>query len=150
LIAIFSEGGLLRAETLRFAAEVRSSADVRLPKAVRPEHRVLDKVRRAVAGLEQKKLGVSELSDPHEPLRKLAEKKFRLERDVVRNTASRAKGGGADSGGQVIDLMEVLRQSLAQSGLTKKGSPKKGSPKKGSPKKGTRRASSQRKRALHA
>jgi len=117
LIAIFAESGLLRAETLRFANEVRSSADVGLPKRVNPDPRTVDKVRRAVARLEQKKLSVRELSDPHEPLRKLAQQKYRAKRDVVRATARQS-----DSGGEVIDLMEVLRRSLAESGITKKSS----------------------------
>jgi DNA end-binding protein Ku len=121
LIAIFAESGLLRAETLRFAEEVRSSADVGLPKPVTPDPRTLDKVRRAVAALEQKKFGVSELSDPHEPLRKLAQQKYRSKRDVVRATESTS-----ESGGDVIDLMEVLRRSLAESGITQKA-PKRGS-----------------------
>jgi DNA end-binding protein Ku len=116
LIAIFAEGGLLRAETLRFADEVRSSADVGLPKRVNPDPRTLDKVRRAVAALEQKKFSSSELTDPHEPLRKLAQEKFRRKRDVVR--AGEIK---AESGGEVIDLFEVLQKSLAESGLAKPG-----------------------------
>jgi DNA end-binding protein Ku len=117
LIAIFAEGGLLRAETLRFADEVRSSADVGLPKRVTPDPRTLDKVRRAVAGLEQRKFSARELSDPHEPLRKLAQQKYRSKRDVVRAGESQAEAGG-----EIIDLMEVLRRSLAESGLTGKGS----------------------------
>lgn len=117
LVAIFAEGGLLRAETLRFAEEVRSSADVGLPKRVSPDPRTLDKVRRAVAGLEQKRLSIREFSDPHEPLRKLAQQKYRSKRDVVRS-----KERAAESGGDVIDLMEVLRRSLAESGLTKTAS----------------------------
>lgn len=121
LIAIFAEGGLLRAETLRFADEVRSTGDVKLPRRVSPDPRTLDKVRRAVAGLEQKKLKLSELSDPHEPLRKLAQQKYRSKRDVVRATESRA-----ESGGEVIDLMEVLRRSLEESGLSKKTSKQSG------------------------
>ena len=116
LIAIFSEGGLLRAETLRFADEVRSSEDVGLPKRVSPDPRTLDKVRRAVAALEQKRFNVNELSDPHEALRALAQEKFKRKRDVVRASESKS-----ESGGELIDLMEVLRRSLAESGITKKG-----------------------------
>jgi DNA end-binding protein Ku len=129
LIAIFAEGGLLRAETLRFADEVRSSSDVGLPKRVSPDPRTLDKVRRAVAGLEQKKFSVRELSDPHEPLRKLAQQKYRSKRDVLRASESQAEAGG-----EVIDLMEVLRRSLAESGL---------------PGKGSKRGGARRKRAAH-
>jgi DNA end-binding protein Ku len=120
LIAIFAESGLLRAETLRFADEVRSSADVGLPKRASPDPRTLDKVRRAVAGLEQKRLSFSEFSDPHEPLRKLAQQKYRSKRDVLRATESKS-----ESGGEVIDLMEVLRRSLAESGIAQKA-PKRG------------------------
>jgi DNA end-binding protein Ku len=114
LVAIFAAGGLLRGETLRFAAEVRSATDVALPRHESPEPRVLARIRHAVEALEQKSFNTSELSDPRESLSKLAEEKYRRKRDVVQ-----AGEGPGDSGAQVIDLMEVLRQSLAESGLAK-------------------------------
>jgi non-homologous end joining protein Ku len=111
LVAIFSDGGLLRAETLRFATEVRSSAAVGLPKRTRPEPRVLEKVTRAVSALEEKRWDPSELTDSHAALRKLAEEKSRRKQDVVRLGERASKPGGS-----AVDL-EVLRKSLAESSI---------------------------------
>jgi DNA end-binding protein Ku len=140
LVAIFSEGGLLRAETLRFAAEVRSSADIGLPKASKPDRRVIERVRRTVQGLEQTHWKSSELSDPREAVRKLAEQKYRRKQDVI-EAGSKASASASEVGGQVIDLMEVLRKSLADSGLAPKASAKRPASKTG------RRTTAQRKKA---
>jgi DNA end-binding protein Ku len=117
LVAIFSDDGLLRAETLRFAAGVRSSADIGLPKPVRVEAKVLQKLTRAVEGLEEKRWVSSEVVDAHAAIRELAKKKYQQKKDVV----DAGEGGSRESGAQVIDLMEVLRKSLAESGLAPKG-----------------------------
>jgi DNA end-binding protein Ku len=116
LVAIFSDEGLLRAETLRFANQVRSSKDVGLPKAPRLEAKVLQKLTRAVEGLEAKHWDSSEVVDTHAAIRELAEKKLGRKQDVL------VAGQGSDtSTAQVIDLMEVLRESLAANGLAPKG-----------------------------
>jgi DNA end-binding protein Ku len=115
LVAIFSDDGLLRAETLRFAAEVRSSAAIGLPKPVRVEPKLLQKLTRAVEGLEQKSWVSSEVVDAHAAIRELAEKKYQKKKDVIE-----VGQGSSEGGAQVIDLMEVLRKSLAESGLAPK------------------------------
>lgn len=117
LVAIFSEGGLLRAETLRFAGGVRSSKKIGLPKPAKPEARAVKKLTQAVAGLEQKHFSTSELTDSHDAVRELAEAKYRRRKDVVSSDQAAHEEGGA----QVIDLMEVLKKSLAESGLAAKG-----------------------------
>jgi DNA end-binding protein Ku len=139
LVAIFSDGGLLRAETLRFAAEVRSSADVGLPKPVRVEAKVLQKLTRAVEGLEEKRWVSSEVVDAHAAIRELAMKKFQQKKDIVQ-----AGEGASASGAQVIDLMEVLRKSLAESGLAPGGKDGKAAPRA---RRATKRASTTPRRA---
>jgi DNA end-binding protein Ku len=116
LVAIFAEGGLLRAETLRFAGEVRSPSDVGLPKKATLQPKIAKKVTRAVEALEQKRWSPADISDPHDAIRELAEEKYRKKKDVV-ESGERAR----EEGGQVIDLMEVLKKSLAESGLAPKG-----------------------------
>lgn len=114
LVAIFAQAGLLRGQTLHFASEIRSARGVGLPRSISPEPRVLARVRRAVEALEQKRFKTSAFGDPKQALRKLAEEKYRHGRDVVQ-----ADGGSSSSGAPVLDLVEVLRQSLAESGLAK-------------------------------
>jgi DNA end-binding protein Ku len=112
LVAIFAEGGLLRAETLRFAGEVRSSADVGLPKPSKPDARTLNKMQKAVAALEEAHWRPSREDRHGQALRQLAEAKFKKKQGVVH-----VREQGADSVEPAIDLMEVLRKSLAESGI---------------------------------
>ncbi len=120
LIAIFAEQGLLRAQTLRFAGEVRSTADVGLSSgksraagaAKKLPQALLQKVEKAVAALEQSHWRPSSEGGAREALRRLAEAKLKKKQDVVQAHEQRGEAGEA-----VPDLMEVLRQSLAESGL---------------------------------
>jgi DNA end-binding protein Ku len=112
LVAIFAEGGLLRAETLRFAEGVRSARDVGLPKRPSVDAGAVKRLRRAVSARMEKSWNPADLSDPHRPLRELAERKLAQKKDVVSRRDSAAGEPAA-----VTDLMEVLRQSLAQNDL---------------------------------
>ncbi|MEY4546744.1 MAG: putative repair protein YkoV [Pseudomonadota bacterium] len=111
LVAIFAEGGLLRAETLRFAGEVRSSADVGLPKPSKPDARTLSKMQKAVAALQEAHWRPGRADGHGQALRQLAQAKLKKKQGVVH-----VREQGADSVEPVIDLMEVLRKSLAESG----------------------------------
>jgi DNA end-binding protein Ku len=115
LVAIFAEGGLLRGETLRFADQVRSSRSVGLPKPARVDAAAVKRMSRAVSTLAKKSWDPSELSDPHEAIRQLAARKFKKGQDVIRS-----RGAARDEGGEIIDLMQVLRDSLAQNDLAAK------------------------------
>jgi DNA end-binding protein Ku len=115
LVAIFAEAGLLRAETLRFHDEVRSTRAVGLPAPARVDAATAKRVQKVVASLEQQKWDPSELADPHEAVRELAERKYKQRKDVVKSDDT-----SAASGAQVIDLMEVLKKSLAQNDLAPK------------------------------
>jgi DNA end-binding protein Ku len=110
LVAILAEGGILRAETLRFADEVRSAEDVGLPEPRKIPKAEVTKLNRAIAARAEKTLDPAELADPWtERLLTLAEKKRRQHEDVVEvPEAAVAEEGRAE----IIDLMEVLKRSL--------------------------------------
>ena len=109
LVAILAEGGLLRAETLRFHDEVRSTKSVGLPGVKEPPAALVKKFEHAIAELETEHLPTAELTDDHaDQLKALAEKKHSRGKDVIRGKAPAAEAEGAD----VIDLMAALKRSL--------------------------------------
>jgi DNA end-binding protein Ku len=109
LVAIVSDGGLLRAETLRFHDEVRSAVDAGIPKAAKEQPALVKKFARAIESLATPRLPTAELTDEHaDRLKALAEKKARKKKDIVHAEVPK-ESPGAD----VIDLMEVLKRSLA-------------------------------------
>jgi DNA end-binding protein Ku len=106
LIAILSRGGILRAETLRFAEELRPAEIESAPQ--KPRTDLVHAFAKAIGALSAKKLDDSLLADPeHEALAGLIEEKRRHKRDVIE-----APEGVAAPDAEVIDLMEVLRRSL--------------------------------------
>jgi len=111
LVAILSDGNMLRAETLRFAGEVRSPAEVDLPKRAKPAAKAVKAYAKAIEALTRDKLDLDELSDRYaEALESLAGKKAKKGEDLVD-----ARGESEDeeeAGAEVIDLMKVLRQRL--------------------------------------
>ena len=108
LIAILAENGILRAETLRFADEVRSAEDVGLPEPEKPKSTVVTKFEKAIAKLVEKDLDEDELTDHSSAqLLKLVAKKEKAGEDVVE-----APDVPAEPAEGVIDLMEVLKRSL--------------------------------------
>jgi DNA end-binding protein Ku len=108
LVAILAENGIMRAETLRFTDEVRSAEDVGLPEPVRPKAAAVTRIEKAIAKLVEKELDEAELADRSaEQLLKLVAKKEKAGEDVVEAPADEAAPGG-----DVIDLMEVLKRSL--------------------------------------
>jgi len=114
LVAIVSDGGLLRAETLRFHDEVRSAAQAGIPKTRKPEAALVKKFEHAIASHATARLPSGELTDEHaNGVKAIAEKKARKKKDVIH--AEVPKGS---AGADVIDLMEVLKRSLA---VTKSG-----------------------------
>jgi DNA end-binding protein Ku len=112
IVAILAERGILRAETLRFADELRTPEDVGLPEPVKPEPAAVKAVEREIAKRAEKRLDPDELVDRSaERLLKLAAKKAKAGRDVVHYEPEER-----DDGAPVIDLMEVLKRSLRGEG----------------------------------
>lgn len=108
LVAILSENGILRAETLRFSDEIRSPGDVGLPQASKPPAAKVHDFENAIKKLSAEELDRDELKDQaSERLLQLARKKQSRHQDIV-ETSSPGKAG------EVIDIMTVLQRSLSQ------------------------------------
>jgi DNA end-binding protein Ku len=111
LVAILAEGGILRAETLRFPEEVRPVQDIGLPEPAGADAARVREMERSIESLTRKGLDESELEDGYaRRLRALVERKRKKGQALVA-----APAGAVDEeagGAEVIDLMEVLKRSL--------------------------------------
>lgn len=108
LVAIFPENGILRAETMRFPDEIRAVKEIDLPEKKKVPAATVKKFETFIAKHSDKKLSLKELKDEKtEQLLKLVEKKRKQHKDVVE--VEEAEHGE----GKVVDLMEVLKKSLA-------------------------------------
>ena len=112
LVAIIAENGILRAETLRFADEVRKPKDVGLPDAVKALPAAVKKFEEQIAK-RARKVDLHEFSDDYvERLEKLVAQKEKKKADIVQ---APVESVGEEEGGEVIDLMAVLSRSLGSS-----------------------------------
>jgi DNA end-binding protein Ku len=108
LVAIFADHGILRGETMRFADELRSPADVGLPKKKRVAPAIVRKFERLISGKSKKELPRAKLKDDQtDRLLKLVKKKQAKRANVIEVEPE------ASENGKVIDMMEVLKRSLA-------------------------------------
>jgi DNA end-binding protein Ku len=107
LVAIFAENGILRAETMRFADELRTPKDVALPEKKNVPAAAVKKFE-TIIKKHSGKLSLSTLKDERaEKLRKLVAKKRASKKNVVHvEVPDRDEG-------KVVDLLEVLKKSLA-------------------------------------
>lgn len=109
LVAIFPENGILRAETMRFADELRSPKDVGLPEKKKLPAATVRKFEKIIAKNSAKHLSPESLKDEKTAqLLKLVEKKRKQHKDVVEVEEPERDEG------KVVDLMEVLKKSLAR------------------------------------
>ena len=107
LIAIFSDKGILRAETMRFADELRSPADVGLPKKKEPSKATVSKFEKIIATKSKKQFSPAKLADKQtDSLLKLVKKKQSKRANVVEVEEE------ADTDHKVIDLVAILKKSL--------------------------------------
>lgn len=110
VVAIVARDGVLRAETLRYANEVRSIEDIGLDVLPKPKPALVKKIRAQIAKLKTDQISLEELQDQHTAqLRELAERKLERETDVVQLADEERSG---TSGASVVDLMQVLREKL--------------------------------------
>jgi DNA end-binding protein Ku len=127
LVAILAENGILRAETLRFADEVRTAEDVGLPAPEKPPAALVTRIEKAMGKLAKSKMDPGELADRSaERLLKVVEKKRRAGKDVVHREVEE-DGEPRD----VIDIMSILKRSLQ--GEDRDAAPTKGSAKAAAP-----------------
>jgi DNA end-binding protein Ku len=107
LVAITAENGILRAQTLRFADEIRSPDAVGLPKEKKPAKPALTKFEKLISA-KSKKFSPKELNDEQaERLLKLVKSKKSRGTDVVEAEVETSEDG------KVVDIMEVLKKSMA-------------------------------------
>jgi DNA end-binding protein Ku len=117
LVAIISDNGVLRADTLRYADEIRTPDAIGLPKRGKPAASKVASFSKAIEALTRDKLDVEELEDREaEALMELAESKQKDKEDVIRASNLEAEDPES-SGAKVIDLMEVLRKSLSKNAI---------------------------------
>lgn len=108
LVAILAENGILRAETMRFADEVRSPEEVGLPKGGRARSAQVQKIEREMGKLTRRDLDLGELRDDRaERLLDLVVTKQAEERDVVSTEVAES-----DEEDAVIDLMAELKKRM--------------------------------------
>ena len=108
LVTIFPENGILRAETMRFQDEIRSVKEIDLPEKKKVPAATVKKFETFIAKHSDKRLSLNELKDEKTArLLKLVEKKRKQHKDVVEVEAPERDEG------KVVDLMEVLKRSLA-------------------------------------
>ena len=120
LVAIVAENGLLRAETLRFHDEIRTPEIIGLPKApARPASKDVSAFESIIKKNAAEELPRESLKDAEsERLLKLVNKKQAKGKDVVKSKSKKGQG-------QVIDLLDVLRQALAAQQAAGKKAPAK-------------------------
>ena len=142
LAAIFAEGGLLRAATMRFSDELRTPSSVGLPRA--PKAAAADNsIELALAKLEADDLDREALQDDYtDALLALAERKRAENRDVI-EIEERIAEDETESG-DVIDIMSVLKERMgaARAPARASGAPQRDSAKRGDQETSERRASS--------
>ncbi|NLC21705.1 MAG: Ku protein [Halomonadaceae bacterium] len=115
LVAIIAEKGILRAETLRFADEVRTLDEIDLPQASQPDAQRIETMLQAITALSENHLERESLRDLHsQRLIARAEEKLSRGEDVIALEEVDEADSAPEQGGEVIDLMQVLKQSLAE------------------------------------
>lgn len=116
LVAILAQGGVLHAESLRFADEVRTPADAGLPAPKKPPAELVERVARALEEAPAT-LEPDDLRDPQAGrLRELVEKKLARGADVVEAREVVPEDSDEADFEDPADLLSVLRRSLAAGG----------------------------------
>ncbi len=108
LVAIFSDHGILRAETMRVPDEIRSPSDIGLPKKTKVPPAAVRRFETLITKKSKKEFSPTRLEDEQtERLLKLAKKKQAKPSNVVRIETEERKEDN------VIDLIQELKKSLA-------------------------------------
>lgn len=122
LVAILAEDGLLRAETLRHADEIRSAETIGLPPAAKAAAKTVSDLEKEIEHLSRKELDASELEDDAaQALQNLAERKLKKDQDVIEQAALEDEEEPGEQGAKIIDFMEVLRKRVAANAVARTG-----------------------------
>jgi len=108
LVAVMAENGILSAQTLRFADELRSPKDVGLPEEKKVDKAAVTKFEKLITKYAKSGLAEGELKDQQtERLLKLVKSKKSRKKDVVETEEEQGDRSN------VVDIMEVLKKSMA-------------------------------------
>ena len=111
-VAIFADAGVLRAEALRFADELRSARSVGIAAPKKPDPRRVRRMQGAIEAKSRSSLDEDELRDDEsERLLALARKKLARDADVV-ELPEASSTAPDEAGGEVIDLVALLKRQL--------------------------------------
>lgn len=127
LVAIVASGGILRAETLRFHDELRTPEQVGLPARKAADKKRVEQMRAAIRKLMHKDFDSELLHD-----RQALQLRQRIEEKIKSGTGvlpAPEEPEAAEAAGNVIDLMQVLKERLQG----RKPSRPERSPKRGKP-----------------
>jgi DNA end-binding protein Ku len=108
LVAIFPENGILRAETMRFADELRTAKEIGLPEKKKVPAATVKKFETIIGKHSARQLPLSKLKDEYAAkLRKLVARKRSARKNVIHVKELEREEG------KVVDLLDVLKKSLA-------------------------------------
>lgn len=137
-VAILAEGGLLRAETLRFAEELRTPESLGLPAPSQPSASKLRALTSAVQHVARGAPSTGELADTYwQRLEKLVKTKQKRGEDVLHVEPEPAAQANM---AEVIDLVSILRKSLGQADPAHAPAAKRAQKTKSAPKARAKRA----------
>jgi DNA end-binding protein Ku len=112
LVAILAQGGILRAQTLRFADEIRSPEVIGLPPLEKAPAPRVKRLRLAMKKLQEKEFDRHLLRDRHsQKLLELVRGKLKAGVDVVEKPLA-AEAERAE----IIDLMEIIKKRFTKQG----------------------------------
>ena len=133
LVAIIAENGLLRAETMRFADEIRSPGDAELPKPEKVEKKMVQRLSKALDAVFEEELDPDELQDRRSRgIEKLVKSKLSAGKDVVKapEEVRESEGALGSEDRLVIDLMEELKRRMKGAAAEEKEPAKAEGPRK--------------------
>lgn len=119
LVAILSDNGVLRADTLRYANEIRTPQDIELPKRSKVAAAKVKRFVEAIDALTHARLDVTELEDEDaQALAALVHEKEKDRGNLIHPTGLEdAEAETGEGGAKIIDLMAVLKKSLSKSAV---------------------------------
>ena len=116
LVAIVADNGVLRADTLRYADELRTPESIGLPQRTNVPAALVKQFNKSIEELTRDKLNTAELEDQEAAvLEALVKQKQKDSRNVIHQPdleTDEAESSGSSA--QIIDLMAVLRRSLSK------------------------------------
>ena len=124
LVAILADNGILRAEVLRYADELRTPETIGLPKPGKADASLVRALAKEIDALGKPGLDLAEMADLEaETLRKVAERKAKSGKGVIAMADLEDPDDESGGSAEVIDLMQVLRNSLGAKAASARAAP---------------------------